>query len=68
MSDPIIELDNHFHMNTEEAIARAQREGLKKVIIVGLNRRNKLMLISSDMQDQEAFWALSKAAQAIFDG
>ena len=67
MADVIIELDNNTSMTASQALARAEREGLNKVIIIGTNDKG-MFLIASDMSSMEAFWALSRATQAIFDG
>lgn len=54
-------------MTAAQTLARAEREDLDKVIVVGSNDKG-LFLMASDMSAMEAYWALSKAAQAIFDG
>lgn len=54
-------------MTAAQTLARAEREGLDKVIIIGSNDKG-LFLMASDMSSMEAFWALSRATQAIFDG
>lgn len=67
MADAIIELDNSRSMTAKQTLARAEREGLNTVIVIGSNDKG-LFLMASDMSAMEAFWALSKATQAIFDG
>lgn len=67
MAKTVIELDINTSMTAAQALIRAEREGLDKVIVIGSND-DGMFLIASDMTSMEAFWALSKATQAIFDG
>lgn len=64
----IIELDNHYNMTVKQTLERALREGLEKVVIIGSRKEEGLTLFMSEMDDIEAFWALHKAADAVFDG
>ena len=64
--DPI-ELDVNCRMTVEQTFARASREPLDKVIIVGLNPENRVILFTSDMPYMEAYWALNRAVEAVFD-
>jgi len=64
----VIELDQHVTMTPDQTLARAQREGLDNVIIVGSKKGKGLFLVTSDLSTMEAYWALSKATQAIFNG
>ncbi len=64
----VIELDNNYKMNVEQTLTRAQREPLDRVIVIGLTPNKHITLMSSKMTDMEAYWALNRAAQVIFDG
>jgi len=63
----VVELDQHVTMSVDQTLARAKREGLDKVIVIG-HKGEGLFLLTSDITTMEAYWALNKATQAIFDG
>lgn len=64
----ILELDNHYDMTPKQTLERALRENLDKVVIIGSRKEEGLTLFMSEMDDIEAFWALHKAADSVFDG
>ncbi len=68
MVDNVIELEGHQSMTVEQAFARAQREDLAKVIIIGRLKEGGHVATISEMDDMEVYWALHKVAQAVFDG
>jgi len=68
MANKLIELDNNFGMSAKETLVRTQRENLEKVIVVGQRAEGGLWISTSEMTTMEMYWALKKAAQAVFDG
>ena len=64
----VVELDTNDRMTVKQAFRRAEREIVDKVIIIGLDSDNKLKLITSDMNNMEAFWFLHIAADIPLNG
>ncbi len=63
----VVELDVKYRMTVGETFARAQRDALKEVIIIGRGVDDETILIFSDMENCEAYWSLHKAARIVFD-
>lgn len=64
----VVELNEHVSMTVEQAFKRIQRESLEKVIIIGRLKTDGHVLVTSNIDNMELYWALQKIAQAVFDG
>lgn len=64
----VVELDNTSTMTPKQVIARAGREDLKAIAILGINKDGEYFYVFSDSTNVEMYWLLSRARQHIMDG
>ena len=64
----LVELDSTVTMTPKQVLARAGREDLKAIAILGIYKDGEHFYVFSDSTNVELYWLLSRARRCIMDG